>query len=112
MAKASEWSARVASWRASGLSAEEFCKGQSFSKKGLWAWSSVLQRKAKAEPRVTDSKIALARVVRAPEGAMSSGACVVFATDRGRLELRGRVDPEMLRAMLEVLTSVSPKAFR
>lgn len=73
MARASEWSARVVSWRASGLSAEEFCKGQTFSKKSLWAWSCVLQRKAKAESRLADSKIALVRVVRAPEGAMHRG---------------------------------------
>ncbi len=111
MAKASEWSARVASWRASGLSAEEFCKGQPFSKKSLWAWSSVLQRKAKAELRVSDSKVTLARVVRAPDNA-GSGACVVFATDRGRLEVRGRVEPEMLRAMVEVLTATSPGGSR
>ena len=111
MAKASEWSARVASWRASGLSAEEFCKGQVFSKKSLWAWSSVLQRKAKAEPRFTDSKVTLARVVRAPGDGVSS-ACVVFATDRGRLEVRGRVEPEMLRTMIEVLTSTSPRGSR
>jgi hypothetical protein len=93
------------------LSAEEFCEGQPFSKKSLWAWSSLLQRKARTESRVTDSKVTLARVVRAPQTPVS-GACVVFATDRGRLELRGRVEPEMLRAMVEVLAAASPRGSR
>ena len=42
MADTTTWRKRVATWRASGLSASEFCKGREFPAGTLYWWSSRL----------------------------------------------------------------------
>jgi hypothetical protein len=42
MAHAELWKKRVEDWRASGLSAAEYCKGQEFTTGTLYRWSSRL----------------------------------------------------------------------
>ena len=70
MASAAEWTRRVASWRRSGLSAEEFASGKDYRAKTLAWWSSELKRRersssARGEERVEprgDGEVRLARV--------------------------------------------------
>src|SRR5690554_2891363 len=50
MASAAEWSRRVASWRRSGLSAEEFASGKDYRAKTLAWWSSELKRRERSRP--------------------------------------------------------------
>lgn len=107
MTRASEWAERVASWRASGQSAAEFCRGRPYTKESLYAWSSSLKRK-QVEANVRSAKITLARVVRAPTPAHESrDLSVVVTTNRGQLELRGPLDAQMVQAMVAMLTSES-----
>lgn len=55
MAKASEWEARVASWRVSGKTSAEFCKGHGYSAKSLLWWfeSASAQASGEAEGRAS-----------------------------------------------------------
>jgi hypothetical protein len=97
----------VAGWRASGQSAAEFCRGKPYTKESLYAWSSSLQRK-QVETNARSSKIALARVVRAPATTSEArGVSIVVTTGRGQLEIRGPLDMQMVQAMVAMLTSES-----
>lgn len=52
---------RIAEWRASGVTAQEFCAGREFTAGSLYFWSSKLGRRTvSTEPQ----RIQLARVVR------------------------------------------------
>ena len=41
-----DWRALVLAWRASGLSAREFCSQRGIAKSGLWKWSGKFQQPA------------------------------------------------------------------
>jgi hypothetical protein len=68
------WGERVAAWRASGLTAQEFAAGQAFSARQIWKWSWRLRRERVAPPEPTSDPqtvtqavkkcVRLARVVR------------------------------------------------
>ncbi len=60
MASAAEWARRVASWRRSGLSAEEFANGRDYRAKTLAWWSSELRRRERSR-RARDETGARAR---------------------------------------------------
>jgi hypothetical protein len=86
MANATEWSARVQEWRASGQSSEEFSQGKGYSAKGLRTWSSKLQRRA--EPQASQQSVALARVVRRSSSEPSLGLQpVVIHVGKARVEV-------------------------
>lgn len=86
MADAETWKLRVAEWRASGLTSEQFAQTRGFAGSTLLWWSSRFRR---AEEAVDDSPpqrpITLARVVpitsrreRGPSGvAVQVGGCLV-----------------------------------
>src|ERR1041384_6411973 len=62
------WRSRVAAWRASGETAEEFSAGRGFAVGTLRWWSSRLGRES-APASVASSGIRLAKVVRSTEPA-------------------------------------------
>lgn len=71
MAKASEWSSRVAAWRTSGQTSEEFCKGRDFTPGGLRHWAHRLGKtrsytRRNAPVIASAAPVRLARVVRIP----------------------------------------------
>jgi transposase len=61
MAHAETWSERIAEWRASGLTAREFCSGRDFAVTALYWWSSKLGRASRTK---RSQPVRLARVVR------------------------------------------------
>lgn len=61
MADAATWAKRIAEWRASGLTAREFCETREFAASGLYWWSSHLGRSSRSD---SDAPVRLARVVR------------------------------------------------
>ncbi|MFP2929491.1 IS66 family insertion sequence element accessory protein TnpA [Pyxidicoccus sp. 3LG] len=63
MADAELWKKRVAEWRASGLGAAEYCKGQEFTAGTLYRWSSRLADQARGE---LSAQVPLVRLVRGP----------------------------------------------
>jgi hypothetical protein len=109
MSKAAEWSARVAEWRASGLTSKEFCKEREYSASHLLYWSSTLRRKGGDVRHRPGRDVALARVVRRDqrESAATPGASIVVRTKRALVEVRPSVDRTTLAAVLEALGAVS-----
>lgn len=105
MTKASEWEARVASWRASGLTSKEFSSRQGYSASSLLWWSSQLGRKRAAKSS-KPSEVRLARVIRAP-GTSSPAPSVLIEFEGARVAVGAGTSAETLRAVFEALRSRS-----
>jgi hypothetical protein len=120
MAKAKEWTRRVAAWRESGLKSEEFCAGREFSA-GLmrhWAWRLGKTRRRRGSLGPLGSKsvpVRLARVVRMPS-TRDTGGTAVTPTGRSavaatlhievgcaRIAVGAGFDGAILSAVLDVL---------
>jgi hypothetical protein len=100
MAKASEWESRVASWRASGLTSNEYCKGRGYSPKSLLWWSCQLGRKRVETPSRTGS-VRLARVIRPTPSA--STTTVLIEIDGARVAVSSGANAETLRVVFDAL---------
>jgi hypothetical protein len=102
MANASEWELRVATWRASGLRSEEFCKGRGYSPKSLLWWSSRLRHKrvGKASKR---GHVQLAKVIRTP--ATPPTATVLIEIEGARIAVGSGASTETLCAVFDALRS-------
>jgi hypothetical protein len=94
------WKKRVASWRASGETAEEFSEGRPWSPKTLRWWSSRLGRdlpSAGATPVVR-----VAQLIRTP--AVERGAVVVEPLDaRVRITVEPGAPAATVAAVLEIV---------
>jgi hypothetical protein len=100
MTKASEWAQRVAAWRASGLSARDFCRELEYSGKDLQWWSSRLRRIQKP----ADAKrVPLARVVRDASAPPPSASSIVVELGGARVQLAAGADHATLVAVFEAL---------
>ena len=104
MTRASEWATRIATWRASGKTAREFCKGRDYEAGRLLWWSSDLKRRGIADP--TESSVVLARVIRKPEVRLQSPAIVVHLGSV-RVEVPAGADKATISTVLEVLSTRS-----
>lgn len=97
------WKKRVASWRASGKTAEKYSAGRGWSAGTLLWWSSRLGREA-APPAVR-----IAQLVRSPaprSSGQSVGTIVIELLDaRVRITVETGVDRSTVMAVLESLTS-------
>lgn len=79
------WAARVAEWRASGLTATKFCEGKDFSRTGLYNWASKLER----ENAVASQGVRIARVFRQRAKAIDGKDLSLAASSReGRIEIQ------------------------
>jgi len=58
------WQERIAEWRASGLTAEQFCQDKEFTTSALRQWVYRFKREAQAAPKTAEPAVRLARVVR------------------------------------------------
>jgi len=101
MAKAAEWEARVASWRASGLRSEEFCRGRGYSSRSLLWWSSQLRRR-RVVPAPKASGVQMARVVRNASAPLGTRAVLIEA-DGVRVAVGSDASAETLRAVFDAL---------
>lgn len=115
-----EWLARVHAWRASGLSASEYCKGKAFTKGSLLTWSSRLGRAGKV-PRSQvgrkaspangsrPSPLRFARLV--PSTTMpvpsplstTTSSVMTVVIGSSRIEVSSGFDPSLLRSVVDVL---------
>lgn len=75
------WKKRVASWRASGQTAEEFSEGRPWSPKTLRWWSSRLGRRPEAAAPVPVVRVAQLVRSSAPVDRERGGTIVVEALD-------------------------------
>jgi hypothetical protein len=107
MADRETWAARVAEWKASGLSSPAFCVGKDFTAGGLRHWAHRLEHGDPARrPRVR-----FARVVRTRAGAKarpSPGERIsdlVVEIGGARIFVRPGFDRETVAALVEVLAA-------
>jgi transposase len=97
------WKKRVASWRASGETAEKYCAGRGWSAGTLFWWSSRLGREAPAPV------VRVAQLVRSPvprDRTEPAGTIVVELLDaRVRVTVDTGADQQVVVAILELLAS-------
>lgn len=102
------WRSRVAAWRASGKTAEEYSAGQGFAASTLHWWSSRLGREG-TRPSVVTSGIRLAKVVRSTEPVVAAapkgrGAIIIeLHNARLRVVVEAGVDRATLSTVLELV---------
>jgi transposase len=102
MANAELWRKRVADWRASGLSAAEYCKGQEFTTGPLYRWSSRLAETARSE---AGAVLPMVRLVSAPAAveAAPRTAQVIIEVQGARVLVPPGADVATVGVVLEVL---------
>lgn len=131
MANAADWAERVAEWRASGVTAAQFCAGRDYAARTLLRWSSELRvtperptiELARVEPDAAKRpEIRLARVVRVrgsttlpptrtppmPRAPVEvPGAAIVVVVDGTRVEVGRGASREVLAMVLDALAERS-----
>ncbi len=98
MTKTDTWAARVAAWRASGQTSEDYCSDKDFTAGALRHWSSRLKRVRASELEAAIDAapaLRLARVVR------RRGRQRASAT-KGRVETSAERDRDAMSATIEV----------
>lgn len=96
------WKKRVASWRASGETAEAFSEGRPWSPKTLRWWSSRLRGAQVSTPPI----VRVAQLVRAsgPVERERAGSIVVEVLDAGlRITIEAGAERDTVAAVLGVL---------
>jgi hypothetical protein len=109
------WAARVADWRASGLTSTAYCQGRDFTAGGLRNWAYVLKERGVATPPTAPS-VRLVRVetpaaTRRP-AAPPSITPLMIEFGAVRIAVPSGFDRSTLRAVLDVLTTTSASAQR
>jgi transposase len=109
MEDAKTWAERVEEWRASGLSAEEYCRGRGLSAGTLYRWSSRVRRGGEVA-RAPGEAVSMARVVRTPtrqqvaSGHSDGGpAAVVVEVEGARVVVPPGVDAGTVEVVLRAL---------
>ena len=106
MASAEVWQGRVAEWRRSGLTSDQFCEGRDYSAGSLRHWSYQLRKRAKTAGAAAVSRestpVAFARVVREPT---TDHDAIVIDVGAVRVAVRRGFDRETLGAVLYLLTA-------
>jgi hypothetical protein len=93
------WRRRVASWRASGQTADEFAAAHGLAPSTLRWWASQLKHEV-ATPTPAAPLVRMARVIRAPSSSTSGGSVVIDVLD---LRTRVTVEAGVTRAMLDAI---------
>src|SRR5208337_5139988 len=109
--KAMTWAKRVAEWKASGLTSEQYCAGRDFTAGGLRHWSHRLGKTVGRE--VATPAVRLARVVRRQRTATpvervaepTGDVRLVVEVGEARVVVPRGFDAVTLGAVLEVLGS-------
>lgn len=103
---ATKWRQRVASWRASGETAETYSTGRGFRANTLRTWASRIGR----EDTIGGPVVRLAQVVRMPATQRDEaprGAVVLELVDaRARITVVSDTDRTVLAMVLELLRQV------
>jgi transposase len=106
MAKEQEWTERVASWRASGLRAVEFCAGRDFTAGALRHQAQRQERRQRAMAGAeAGPTIRIACVERVTPAAVSPAPSGMLTVDLGgaRVTVPAGFDAATVRAVLETL---------
>ena len=105
MTRASEWAARVAAWRASGMSGPEYCKDREYTSKTLQWWASKLRHQSKPVHRSSGpiEAVRLARVVRIASAPALASSNVVVQVGGARVEVSNGTDRATLAVVFQAL---------
>jgi transposase len=102
MADAATWTERVQQWRASGMTAGQFCAEKDFTKVNLYLWASKLRRAVAPKDEVR-----MARVVRTrpPKAGVREETLSMLMIEMGstRLFVPRGVDRATLETVIHVL---------
>ena len=113
--KGKRWAARVAEWRASGLTSTVFCEGRDFNAGGLRNWAYILKRRGAATVAATDEARRSVRMVRVETAKVAattattipappkSTATLTIELGAARMVVQAGFDCSTLRTVLEVL---------
>ncbi len=97
----STWKSRVAAWRASGMSAAEFCARKEFSVSALRHWAGKLTKIEAERPEVRIAKVVASGSIPDVDTPL------VLEVGGIRIAVRRGFDREVLRDVLAVLGSRS-----
>jgi len=96
----SAWRRLVASWRASGQTAEEFAAAHGVAAATLRWWTSRLKREEPAQAPL----VRMAQVIRSPAPTVSRGAVIVDVLDvRSRVTIEAGVERETVEIVFGAL---------
>lgn len=94
------WKQRVASWRASGETAERFAVGRGFAASTLRWWASKLREGG------TTPIVRVAQLVRSSDSGRGRGAVVVEGLDtRVRVTIEAGADRETVATVLAIVAA-------
>ena len=103
MANRAEWQERVSEWRASGLTAAQFCEGREFSRSALHWWSGQLRTNQRstsgARADQASPSVAMARV----ETGRASVEALTIEIGSARIVVPRGVDHATLACALRAL---------
>lgn len=99
------WRRRVASWRASGQTADAFAAAHGLTASTLRWWASQLKHELVATPAPPAAPLVrMARVIRAPSSSTSRGSVVIDVLDlRTRVTVEAGVERDTLAAVFGAL---------
>ena len=103
------WAARVAEWKASGLTSTKYCEGRDFTPGGLRHWAYRLREATAKTALVRRPTVKILRVERVPEVRVCRRAPTALPLriklGPARLAVPGGFDAVTLRTVLEVLVA-------
>lgn len=104
------WAARVAEWKASGLTSTKYCEGRDFTPGGLRHWAYRLRKGATAKSAlVRRPTVQVLRVERVPEvkvaGQAPTALPLRIKLGAARLAVPAGFDGVTLRTVIEVLVA-------
>jgi hypothetical protein len=112
--RAALWQERIAEWRASGLSAKQFCQDKEFTTSALRQWVYRFKREAEAAPKAPEPMVRVARVVREATARVAPSRKAVLVREPlvveiggARICVRPGFDRATLGAVIELLTGSS-----
>ena len=107
------WAPRMAAWRASGKTSEEFCKGRGYTAGGLQHWAHLLSKREEApmKPVVRVARVVTRPAVKARQAGRgrkveASGTLtrrLSLEVGEVRIVVERGFDPETLEVVLGVL---------
>src|SRR5262245_27811996 len=101
---AATWKKRVASWRASGETAEAFSRGRGWSAHTLRWWASRLGREANAQaPGVRFARLVRSAAASTPASAGHAAIVIDWLDARVRVTVEAGVERDTLAAVLELI---------
>jgi len=98
-----KWSERVADWRASGKTAEEYAQGRGFEPSTLRFWSSRLRQIEGRTAKGATPRVRMARVVSVGSRVPAAERPLVVVVGGARIEVRGGFDRRVLREIVDAL---------